>query len=163
MMVSSFALQIARRYALSLLLAYPVWAIVEAITHGQIFPLLALTLLLTVIMLPPLRSRRITPWLMWTLLLTTQAMLMRVLLVAAARIGLLARLGFEFALPIPERLSALWLHLGSCLLLGTALVLQYVYRRRRLRLLSHPGLHEILMKPSMNWSHLLHGKDVVGS
>lgn len=234
MTVSSSSPQSARRYVLPLLLAYPLLAIAGAITHRQIFPLLALTLLLTVIMLPRLLSRQVGPWLVWaglllallvislagfaalllqsvpvlvngmlawwfgrtlstptplvarfiaavegaerltlpgiagyargltwfwTVLLITQALVMGVLLVFAERVGLLARLGYESPLPIPEQVAALWLHLGSYLLLGAALVLEYAYRRWRLRHLSHPGLHEIMMKLSMNWPQLLRGKE----
>lgn len=223
-----------RRYALPLLLAYPVLAIAGAITHRSIFALIALALVATVIMLPRLLARRIAPWLawlcmlgaltalslaglatlvlqaipvlvnallawwfgrtlltptplvarfitavegpermqqpgiagyargltwFWTVLLATQAVVMCLLLVFAERIGLLARLGIASPLPIPERFAALWLHLGSYLLLGATLVLEYAYRRWHLRHLSHPSLHELMLKISLKWPQLLRGKD----
>src|SRR6185312_9011349 len=52
-----------RRHALLLLLAYPGLAIAGAVTRRQIFPLLALVVLLTVVMLPRLASQRALPWL----------------------------------------------------------------------------------------------------
>jgi len=54
-----------RRFVLPLLLAYPLLAIAGAVTHRQIFPLAALLLLLTALMLPRLAARRIGPWLVW--------------------------------------------------------------------------------------------------
>ena len=50
-----------RRYGWTLLLAYPLLAIAGAVTHRQIFALLALVLLLTVVMLPHLLRRRLAP------------------------------------------------------------------------------------------------------
>jgi uncharacterized membrane protein len=223
-----------RRYVLPLLLAYPLLAIAGAVTHWPIYPLLALALLLTVIMLPQLLTRRLAPWLawacmqgallalsvaglatlalqavpvlvnallawwfgrslltstplvarfitavegaerlqqpgvagyargltwFWTVLLATQALVMCLLLVFAEHIGLLVRFGIASPLPIPERLAALWLHVGSYLLLGAVLVLEYGYRLWHLRHLNHPGLHKIMLKISSNWPQLLRGKD----
>lgn len=225
----------ARRFVVPLLLAYPLLAIAGALTHWSIFPLLALALLLTVIMLPRLLSRQLAPWLLWlsllgalialsvaglatlvlecvpvlvnallawwfgrtlltptplvarfieaiegaqrmqqpgiaayargltwfwTLLLVTQAIVMGLMLLFAEHIGVLARLDIRSPLPIPERVAGLWLHLGSYLLLGAALVLEYGYRRWHLRHLKHPSLHEIMLKLSVNWPQLLRGKDL---
>ncbi|MEO8777823.1 MAG: xanthomonadin biosynthesis protein [Rhodanobacter sp.] len=58
-----------RRHTLLLLLLYPALAIAGAITHRQIFPLLALVVLLSAVMLPHLLSRRVAPWLVWLALL----------------------------------------------------------------------------------------------
>ena len=44
-----------RRWQLALLLAYPLLAVAGALTHRQIFPLAALLLLLTALLLPQLR------------------------------------------------------------------------------------------------------------
>jgi hypothetical protein len=54
-----------RRYVLPLLLAYPLLAIAGDVTHRQIFPLVALLLLATALMLPRLLSLRTTAWLVW--------------------------------------------------------------------------------------------------
>jgi hypothetical protein len=83
-----------RRYALPLL-AYPLLAIAGVIRYRQIFPLLALTLLLA-----------------------TQAIVMCVLPLFADHIGPLARLGIASPLSMLQRLAALWLQVGSYLLLG---------------------------------------------
>jgi uncharacterized membrane protein len=55
-----------RRYGLLLLPAYPLLAIAGAVTQRQVFALLALALLLTVLMLPQLLARRGTSWLLWS-------------------------------------------------------------------------------------------------
>lgn len=225
----------ARRYVMPLLLAYPLLAIAGAVTHRTIFPLLALALLFTVLMLPRLLTRRLAPWLVWVcmlaallalsiagfaelalqavpvlvnallawwfgrtlltptplvarfiaavegaerlqqpgvaayargltwfwaLLLATQALVMCMLLVFAEHAGVLAQFGITSPLPIPERPAALWLHLGSYLLLGAALLLEYGYRRWHLRHLTHPSLHTIMLKISLNWPQLLRGRDL---
>lgn len=58
-----------RRYVLPLLLAYPLLAIAGDITHRQVFPLLALLLLATALMLPRLLSHRLGAWLGWLAIL----------------------------------------------------------------------------------------------
>jgi uncharacterized membrane protein len=222
-----------RRYGLLLLPAYPLLAIAGAVTHRQVFALLALALLLSVLMLPQLLTRRAAPWLwwsgvlagllwtwrygfadllleavpvlinallagwfgrtlgtseplvarfivaiegderllqpgvaayarqitwFWTLLLGAQAMLLTVLLLCADHSGLLARAGIASPLPVPERWAATWLHLGCYVLLGAAFLLEYVYRRWRLRHLHHPGLHDMLLQLALHWPQLLRGK-----
>lgn len=226
----------ARRYALPLLLAYPVLAIAGAVTQRQIFPLLALVLLLTVVMLPHLLSHRVAPWLVWlamlvgmwllsrhdmagllleavpilinallawwfgrtlgsaeplvarfvvaiegserlrqpgvahyarqvtwfwTLLLAGQALLLTLLLLCASHSGLLLRFGVTPPLQVPERWAAAWLHLGCYALLGIAFGLEYAYRRWRLRHLSHPGLHQMLLQLALHWPQLLRGDGAV--
>jgi len=225
-----------RRYALLLLPAYPVLAIAGAVTHRQIFPLLALVLLLTVVMLPRLASHRVLPWLawlailagigllsrrgvadllleavpilinallacwfgrslgtaeplvarfvvaiegperlrqpgvlryarqvtwFWTLLLAGQAVLLTLLLLCASHSGLLLRFGVTPPLQVPERWAAAWLHLGCYVLLGIAFALEYAYRRWRLRHLSHPGLHQMLLQLALHWPQLLRGHRAV--
>ncbi len=228
----------ARRYALPLLLAYPLLAIAGAVTHRQIFPLLALALLLTVVMLPRLLTFRVAPWSVWsgalvtllllslygfagllleavpvlinavlacwfgrtlgtseplvarfivaiegaerlqqpgvaryasqltwfwTVLLGAQALLLAVLLLGAEHSGLLARFGVASPLQVPERWAAAWLHLGCYVLLGAAFLLEYGYRRWRLRHLSHPGLHDMLLQLALHWPQLLRGHGAVAS
>lgn len=225
-----------RRYALPLLLAYPLLAIAGAVTHRQIFPLLALALLLTVLMLPRLLTFRIAVWSVWsgalvtllllslygfagllleavpvlinavlacwfgrtlgtseplvarfivaiegaerlqqpgvaryarqltafwTVLLSAQALLLAVLLLGAEHSGLLARFGVASPLQVPERWAAVWLHLGCYVLLGAAFLLEYGYRRWRLRHLSHPGLHDMLLQLALHWPQLLRGHRAV--
>lgn len=220
-----------RRYAL-LLLAYPALAIAGAVTHRQVFPLLALVVLLTVVLLPRLLSHRVWPWLawlallagiwqvsrhgvadllletvpilinallawwfgrtlsgaeplvarfitaiegaerlrepgvahyarqltwFWTLLLAGQALLLTALLLCASHSGLLLRLGLTPPLQVPERWAATWLHLGCYVLLGITFGLEYIYRRWRLRHLSHPGLHQMALQLALHWPQLLRG------
>jgi uncharacterized membrane protein len=227
-----------RRYALLLLPAYPLLAIAGAVTHRQVFPLLALALLLTVLMLPRLLTLRAAPWLVWlgvlaallllslygfagllleavpvlinallacwfgrtlgtaeplvarfivaiegaerlqqagvadyarqitrfwTLLLGAQALLLSVLLLCAEHSGLLVRFGIASPLQVPERWAATWLHLGCYALLAAAFLLEYGYRRWRLRHLSHPGLHDMLLQLALHWPRLLRGKGAVTS
>lgn len=103
-------------------------------------------------------ARQIT-W-FWTLLLAGQALLLAVLLLCADHDGLLARAGIASPLAVPGRWAAAWLHLGGYLLLGAAFVLEYAYRRWRLRHLHHPGLHDTLLQLARHWPQLLRGKRV---
>lgn len=221
-----------RRYVLPLLLAYPLLAIAGAVTHRQIFPLAALLLLLTAVMLPRLQTRRAGPWLVWlgvlaallllslygfagllletvpvlinallacwfgstlgtseplvarfivaiegadrlsqpgvaryarqltwfwTLLLATQAVVLAVLLLCAEHSGLLVRFGIVSPLLVSDRWATAWLHVGGYVLLGAAFLLEYGYRRWRLRHLSHPGLHDMLLQLALHWPQLVHG------
>ena len=221
-----------RRYVLPLLLAYPLLAVAGALTHWQIFPLAALLVLLTAVMLPRLLSRRFGPWLVWlgllaallllslyglagllleavpvlinallacwfgstlgtseplvarfivaiegvdrlqqpgvvryarqltwfwTLLLAVQAALLAVLLLCAEHSGLLARFGVASPMPLSDRWAAAWLHMGGYALLGAAFLLEYGYRRWRLRHLSHPGLHDMLLQLALHWPQLVRG------
>ena len=47
------------------------------------------------------------------------------------------------------------------LLLGVVFLLEYVYRRWRLRHLSHPGLHRMLLQLARHWPQLVRGNGVV--
>ena len=104
-------------------------------------------------------ARQVT-W-FWTVLLATQALLLTGLLLFAARDGLLLRLGVTPAWLVPERWASVWLHVGCYLLLGAAFLLEYAWRRWRLRHLSHPGLHDMLLKLVLRWPQLLHGNGSV--
>jgi uncharacterized membrane protein len=227
-----------RRYVLPLLLAYPLLAIAGAVTHRQIFPLAALLLLLTVVMLPRLQTRRAGPWLVWlgvlvallllslygfagllleavpvlinallacwfgstlgtseplvarfivaiegadrlaqpgvaayarqltwfwTLLLAMQAVVLAVLLLCAEHSGLLARFGIASPLLVSDRWAAAWLHVGGYVLLAAAFLLEYGYRRWRLRHLSHPGLHDMLLQLALHWPQLVQGNRTAAS
>lgn len=230
--VSHPARNASRPYVLALLLAYPLLAIAGAVTQQQIFPLFALWVLLTAVMLPRLLTRRVVPWLgwlgcmgvllwtslhgfaglllegipvlingllacwfgctlgtpeprvarfiiaiegaerlqqpgvaryarqltgFWTLLLGAQAILLAVLLVCAEHSGLLARFDIASPLPLPDRWAMAWLHVGGYVLIGAAFLLEYGYRRWRLRHLSHPGLHQMLLQLALHWPQLLRG------
>jgi uncharacterized membrane protein len=102
----------ARRYAWLPWLAYPVLAIAGALTHRQVFALLALLSLLTAVMLPRLLSRRAGPWLVWlgllaTVLLLSLRGLAGVLLEAVpVLINVLLAYGFGRTLRTPQPLVA---------------------------------------------------------
>jgi len=222
-----------RRYVWPLLLAYPVLAITGDVTHRQIFPLIALLLLASALMLSRLLTRRIGPWLVWlmllamlvlsslfgfadlllesvpilvsallaigfgrtlgtseplvarfivalegpermaqpgvaryaleitwswTILLAAQALTLVVMLLCAEHTGVLARLGFASPLPVSDRWAAICLHVGGYLVLAVAFALEYGYRRWRLRHLSHPGLHDMLLKLMLQWPRLMNSK-----
>lgn len=216
-----------------LLLAYPVLAIAGAVTQRQIFSVLALGLLVTVLMLPKMLRLRASAWLIWAvallalalislngfagivletvpvivnallawwfgrtlrgggrplvarfvvvlegaarleqpgvatyarqltwfwaLLLGGQALLLTTLLLFADHSGLLARLGIAVPFQVPERLAAAWLHLGCYILIGMVLVLEYIYRRWRLRHLAHPGWRNMLVGMARQWPNILRG------
>jgi uncharacterized membrane protein len=54
-----------RRWLWPLLLAYPVLLVAGLLTRREIFPLLAVMVLVTAVLLPRLLRRRMTPWLVW--------------------------------------------------------------------------------------------------
>lgn len=221
-----------RRFALPLLLVYPVLAITGALTQRQVFSLLALAVLWSALLLPRLFPWRILPclswmagllvlWLVsrygfadvvlemvpvlinallawwfgrtlattrprvarfivaiegearlhqrgvadyarqltrfWAWLLGAQAVLLTLLLLLAEHGGLLARLGIVAPIRVPDSWAAAWLHLGGYMLLGVVFVLEYGYRRWRLRHLSHPGLYRTLLQLARQWPQLLRG------
>lgn len=61
----------SRRAGLWLLLAYPALVIAGVVTHRQVFALLALAVLLTVLLLPRLLAGRMFAWLIWSALAAT--------------------------------------------------------------------------------------------
>lgn len=220
------------RFVVALLATYSVLAIVGAVTHRQVFSLVALFCLLTAMLLPPLLCRRAGAWVLWfvliavfsllakrgyadalleavpivinaalagwfgvtlvrgmprvarfilalegparlaqpgiaayargvtwfwTVLLGGQALLLTVLLLCAAHDGLLARLGYVSPLPLSDRWASIWLHVGGYVLIGTAFVLEYVWRRWRLRHLPHQGLRGMITQMTRHWPQLLSG------
>lgn len=223
----------SRRYVLLLLLAYPVLAIAGVITQKQIFPLLALALLFTALLLPRLLELRALPWLIWliglaglgllswtgwadivlealpvlisaalaywfghtlctdkplvarfivalegaerlaepgvqryarqvtwfwTLLLAAQALLLLVLLLCAPQDGILMRLGVAPPLQLSQRWVSAWLHVGGYVWIAAAFLLEYGYRRWRLRHLVHPSFSQMLSQLILYWPQLLRGE-----
>lgn len=222
----------SRRYVLLLLLAYPVLAIAGVVTQQQIFPLLALALLFTALLLPRLFAHRALPWLVWlaglaglcllswagwadvvleavpvlicaalaywfgrtlrtreplvarfilalegadrlaepdvrryarqvtwfwTLLLAGQAVLLMVLLLCAPQDGILMRLGVASPLNLSQRWVSMWLHVGGYAWIAVAFLLEYGYRRWRLRHLVHPSFARMLSQLVLRWPQLLRG------
>ena len=103
-------------------------------------------------------ARQVT-W-FWTLLMAAQAVLLAALLLFAAHTGLLARLGIASPLPLSDRWAAAWLHVGGYALIAAAFAFEYAWRRWRLRHLSHPGLHTVLLQLALHWPQLLRGNGV---
>lgn len=87
------------RWRLLLWLAYPPLAIAGVLTHRQEWSLAAIVLLLSLLLWPVLRTRRIWPWLVW--------------LGACAILAWLARRGLAGlvldAVPVPVNLLLAWL------------------------------------------------------
>lgn len=106
-------------------------------------------------------ARQLTAF--WTLLLAAQALLLTTLLLFAEHTGLLARWGLASPWPLSDRWAAMWLHVGGYLLLGAAFVLEYGYRRWRLRHLPHPRLHTMLLQLARHWPQLVRGDGTVAS
>lgn len=60
---------------LPLLFAYPALAMAGVLTHREVFSLLACALLLTLLLMPALASRRPLPWVVWSLTLAVMGWL----------------------------------------------------------------------------------------
>ncbi len=224
----------SRRWLWPLLLAYPVLVVAGMLTHRDVFPLLALAVLATAVMLPKLWSGRAVPWLLWLVvqalalglallgfadllleavpvginallawwfgrtlfmaeplvarcivaiegtarlrergvaryarqltafwaaLLAANALLLSVLLLCAERTGVLARFDMLRPLRVDEWWAAAWLHAGGYVLLAAVFVLEYAYRRWRLRHLQHLSLPQMLLRLAVNWPRLLRDKE----
>lgn len=148
--VSSTHATTARRHAVPLLLAYPVLAIVGAITHRQVFPLLALVVLLSAVMLPRLLSHRVMPWLAWLAML--------------AGVWLLARYGVAGllleAVPILiNGLLACWF--GRTLGSAEPLIARFIVAIEGAERLRLPGVASYARQLTWFWTLLLAGQAVV--
>ncbi|MEO6926262.1 MAG: xanthomonadin biosynthesis protein [Rhodanobacter sp.] len=140
----------SRRYALLLLLAYPALAIAGAVTRRQIFPLLALVVLLTVVLLPRLLSRRVWPWLVWLALL--------------AGIWLMARQGIADLLleAVPILINALlawWF--GRTLAGDEPLVARFIIAIEGIERLQQPGIARYARQLTWFWTLLLAGQTLL--
>lgn len=136
-----------RRYALLLLLTYPVLAIAGAVTHRQIFPLLALAVLLSVVMLPRLLSRHIAPWLVWLALL--------------AGVWLLSHFGVADLLleAVPILINAALAYwFGHTLRGGDPLVARFVVAIEGADRLRQPGVARYARQLTWFWTLLLAGQ-----
>lgn len=133
-----------RRYLLPLLLAYPALAIAGALTQRQIFPLLALALLLSVLMLPRLLTLRLSPWLAWLAML--------------AGVGLLARYGMAGLLleTVPILINGLLAYwFGRTLGGGEPLVARFVVALEGPDRLRQPGVAHYARQVTWFWTLLL--------
>ncbi|MGP1665090.1 MAG: xanthomonadin biosynthesis protein [Rhodanobacter sp.] len=100
-------------------------------------------------------ARRLT-W-FWSLLLAAQAVVLMLLLLCAVPGGLLARAGLASPLPVPEGWAMAWIHVGGYVLLGA--VLEYGYRRWRLRHLQHLDFRATTLALVRHWPQILRGDD----
>lgn len=91
----------------------------------------------------------------WAILMSMQTLLLTLLWLGAEHTGLLARMGVAPALHINDHWAALWLNAGVYVLLPVVFVLEYGYRRWRLRHLQHPGFGQFLRLLALNWPRLL--------
>lgn len=91
----------------------------------------------------------------WAILMAMQTLLLALLWLGAEHTGLLARVGVASPLHIDERWSAVWLNAGVYVLLPVVFVLEYAYRRWRLRHLRHLQLGQFLRLLALNWPRLL--------
>lgn len=96
----------SQRWLWLLLLASPVLAVAGMLTHREVFPLLALAILATLVMLPALTRRQTGPWLGWLglqiALLTVALFGFADLLLAAVPAVINAALAWFFARTLPH-------------------------------------------------------------
>lgn len=144
-MMSHSPENVPRHHALLLLLAaYPVLALAGAITHRQVFALLALAVLLTLPMLPRLRTRRRLPWLGWLAML---AALLGVWLNGLADLVLEA---------VPVLISAVlaW-GFGHTLVTDEPLVARFIVAIEGVARLRQPGVARYARQVTAFWTILL--------
>lgn len=140
----------ARRYAWLPWLGYPVLAIAGALTHRQVFPLLALLCLLTAVMLPRLLSRRIGPWLLWLSLLAGM-----LLLSLRGLAGLLLE-------AVPVLINALLAYgFGRTLRTAQPLVARFILAIEGPQRLAQPGVARYARQLTWFWTLLLAAQALV--
>jgi hypothetical protein len=91
----------------------------------------------------------------WAMLMVMQTVLLTLLWLGAEPAGLLARMGVRTPLRIDEHWAALWLNAGVYVLLPVVFVLEYAYRRWRLRHLQHLKFTQFVRLLIRNWPRLL--------
>ena len=148
------------RWLWPLLLTYPVLLVAGLLTQREIFPLLALMVLVSAVLLPKLLSGRVRPWLVWSG--------MQGLLLALAWLGF-ADLVLETVPVLINAVLAWWFGrtlltsrplIARCIVAGyvvvvAAFALEYPYRRWRLRHLRHLSLPQMLLRLVVNWPRVL--------
>ena len=137
----------SRRYVLLLLLAYPVLAIAGVITQKQIFPLLALALLFTALLLPRLFALRVLPWLVW--------------LAGLVGLCLLSWAGWADVVleAVPVLIcAALAYWFGRTLRTGEPLVAQFIVALEGAERLAEPGVPRYARQVTWFWTLLLAGQ-----
>ncbi len=133
-----------RRFTLPLLLAYPVLAIATAVTHRQLFALLALALLLSVLLLPSLLRRRPLAWLTWVSLLG---------IVALSGIYGYAALLLEAVPLLINAMLAWWF--GRTLATAEPLIARFIVAIEGVQRLRQPGVARYARQLTAFWTVLL--------
>jgi uncharacterized membrane protein len=142
--------KVARHYAWLPWAAYPVLAIAGALTHRQVFPLLALSCLLTAVMLPRLRAHRIGSCLLWLGLLA-----MMLLLSWRGLAGLLLE-------AVPVLINALLAYgFGRTLSTPQPLVARFILAIEGPERLEQPGVARYARQLTWFWTLLLAAQSVV--
>lgn len=227
----------SQRWLWPLLLASPVLAVAGMLTHREVFPLLALAILVTLVMLPGLTRRQSGSWLrwlglqtvllavavlgfadllleavpvvinaglawmfartlsrarpliarcivavegegrlhergvalyarqltaFWAAVLAINALVLAVLFLFADRSGALARFGAMPSFRVDAWWASAWLNVGGYVLPAVVFVIEYPYRRWRLRHLPHLSLSQMLLRLAANWPRLLRDQDTAG-
>ena len=93
----------------------------------------------------------------WTVLTAIQALVLAVLLLCAEPGGLLGSLGIASPWPVPAGLAQSYVHVGGYVLIGSAFLLENVFRRWHLRHLPHPRIHELALRIAARWPQLVRG------
>lgn len=137
----------SRRFPLLLLLSYPLLAVTGVLTGRQIFPLLALSALLTALMWSRLLGRRLGPWVAWLGALGVLGLLWRYRL---------ADLLLE-ALPLlVSALLAYWF--GRTLATTEPLVARFIVVLEGAERLARPGVARYARQVTWYWTLLLGGQ-----
>ena len=93
----------------------------------------------------------------WTALLSTQALVLTLLLLCARPGGLFADMGLSSPLEVPAVLATTYSHLGSYALMIAAFLCEYAFRRVHLRHVPHLSLHRLAMQLMVRWPQLVRG------
>ncbi len=127
-----------------LLLAYPLLSLAGALTHRQGFSLAAVMLLVSLLMLPMLASRRGLPWLVWLLLLSGM-----LLLAWRGLLGLLLQ-----AVPVMVDILLAWLF-GRSLRAGrTPMIARFIQMLEGPARLELPGVRRYARQLTVFWTLL---------
>jgi uncharacterized membrane protein len=93
----------------------------------------------------------------WTVLLSTQALVLAFLLLCVRPGGLLADMGVSSPLAVPAVLATAYSHLGSYALMVAAFLCEYAFRRVHLRHVPHLSLHRLAIQLMVRWPQLVRG------
>lgn len=92
----------------------------------------------------------------WAVLLAVNALVLGVFLLGAEHSGALVRFGLTPPLRIDEWWAAAWLHVGGYVVVIAAFLLEYPYRRWRLRHLQHLSMPQTFLRLAVSWPRMVH-------